>query len=99
MMTVHELWWLSLALAAVVVVVVAALLGLIVAAAKSIDAHAQQIWVAGKQIAGNTVSIWMLEKTNEHLSEMLDALGSVEETAGRMNETLGALGGTRGGGG
>jgi uncharacterized protein YoxC len=98
-MDVIELWWLSLAIAAVVVIVVALLLGLIVAAAKSIDHHAQQIWVAGKQIAGNTVSIWMLEKTNRQLEEILDDVQRLEQTAGQMNESLRALGGARGGGG
>jgi uncharacterized protein YoxC len=97
-MDVIQLWWLSLAIAAVVVVVVAVLLGLIIAAAKSIDHHARQIWVAGKQIAGNTVSIWMLEKTNQHLEEVLESLQEIQQTAGAMNEKLGALGGTAGGG-
>ncbi len=97
-MDVIQLWWLSLALAAVVIVVVAVLLGLIIATAKSIDHHAAQIWVAGKQIAGNTVSIWMLEKTNQHLEEVLESLQEIEQTAGAMNEKLAALGGTARGG-
>ena len=66
-MDVFTMWWLSLGIAAVVVVVVAVLLGLIIATARRIDAHAASIWTAGKQIAGNTVSIWILEQTNEHL--------------------------------
>jgi uncharacterized protein YoxC len=97
-MDMLEMWWLSLAIFAVVIVVVAVLLGLIIAAAKSIDHHAGQIWVAGKQIAGNTVSIWMLEKTNDHLEEVLETLQEIEQTAGAMNEKLAALGGTARGG-
>ncbi len=97
-MDVIELWWLSLAIFAVVIVVVAVLLGLIIAAAKSIDHHARQIWVAGKQIAGNTVSIWMLQKTNQYLEDVLESLREIEQTAGAMNEKLGALGGTARGG-
>ncbi len=53
-MDVIESWWLSLATFAGVVVVETVLLGLVVAAAKSIDAHAEKIWVAGKQIAAKT---------------------------------------------
>ena len=90
-MDVIELWWLSLAIAAVVVVVVAVLLGLIIAAAKSVDGHASEIWTAGKQIAGNTVSIWMLEKTNQSLEEITVRAHSIEQTAGSINETLRAL--------
>ena len=95
-MDVIELWWLSLAIAAVVVVVVAVLLGLIIAAAKSINEHASHIWTVGKQIAGNTVSIWMLEKTNDSASQLVDAARSIEKTAVSMDEKLAALAPGRG---
>ncbi len=90
-MNVIELWWLYLAIFAVVVVVVAVLLGLIIAEAKRIDHHAAAIWTVGKQIAGNTVSIWMLEKTNEHVSKMGEATRSLEKTAASMDEKLRVL--------
>lgn len=80
-MTVIGLWWLSLAIFAVVIVVVAVLLGLIIAAAKSIDRHAGAIWVVGKEIAGNTVSIWMLERT-------LHSLGQLDRSAQRINASV-----------
>src|SRR5919197_3594509 len=92
-MNVIDLWWLSLAIFAVVIVVVAVLLGLVIAAAKSIDRHAAAIWVAGKQIAGNTVSIWMLEKTNEQVASMAAAARSLERTAAAMDEKLRRLAG------
>lgn len=63
----QEMWWLSLAIFSVVVIVVAVLIGLIVATAKEIDGHAQRIWVVGKEIAANTVAIWMLHRTNQEL--------------------------------
>ncbi len=97
-MSVTGFWWLLLGLAAGVVAVVAALLGLIVAAAKSIDRHAAAIWTVGKQIAGNTVSIWMLEKTNEHMGATRDATRSLEQTAASMNEKIRALADETGGG-
>jgi uncharacterized protein YoxC len=90
-MDVITLWWLTLAIAAVVVVVVAVLLGLIIATAKSIDAHASAIWTVGKQIAGNTVSIWMLEKTNEHLQTVQDSAKSIERVATSIDNKLRAL--------
>jgi hypothetical protein len=90
-MDVTDLWWLSLGIAAVVTVVVAVLLGLVVAAAKSIDRHAGHIWLAGKQIAGNTVAIWMLERTNELAESMVERAGVLERGASSLNETLGAL--------
>jgi hypothetical protein len=94
-MNVIELWWLSLAIFAVVVVVVAVLLGMIVAAAKSIDHHACAIWTEGKKIAGNTVSIWMLEKTNEYAHKVWQSANAVEMHAGSMDEKLTALSGRR----
>lgn len=90
-MDVYELWWLSLAIAAVVVVVVAVLLGLIIAAAKSIDQHAAAIWTVGKQIAGNTVSIWMLEQTNHSASDLVDSARSIASHAAAMDEKLALL--------
>ncbi|MBA3725022.1 MAG: hypothetical protein H0W86_00885 [Armatimonadetes bacterium] len=69
-----QFWWLSIGIGAVVIVVVAVLLGMIIAAAQSIDRHAKAIWTVGKQIAGNTVSIWMLETTNERLTRIMEGL-------------------------
>jgi hypothetical protein len=87
-MTVTELWWLSLAIFAVVVVVVAVLLGVIIAAAKSIDRHAGAIWMIGKEIAGNTVSIWMLEQT-------IGSLRRLGESARRIEAALQHVGDQR----
>lgn len=94
-MSVIEMWWLSLAVLAVVVVVVAVLLGLIIAAAKSIDEHASGIWTEGKQIAGNTVSIWMLEKTNEYAHKTWQSAEALRKHAASMDEHLGSLSGRR----
>src|ERR671938_1644045 len=93
---VTRLWWLSLGLSGVVVAVVAALLGGIIGAARSIDRHATDIWTVGKQIAGNTVSIWMLGKTNEQVARMLDAAQSIDRTATSIDTRLRALADTDG---
>jgi hypothetical protein len=88
---VMRMWWMSLGLAGVVIGVVAALLAQIIAAARSIDRRAEGIWTVGKQIAGNTASIWMLGKTNEHLARMLGAAQSIDRTAGSIDARLRAL--------
>lgn len=87
-MDVIQLWWLYLLVALVVTVVVAVLLGMIVAAAQRIDRHAEAIWVVGKQIAGNTVSIWLLEKTNAELRRLADHAEKVERCAAAIGERV-----------
>jgi hypothetical protein len=95
-MTMIQLWWLSLAIFAVVVVVVAVLLGLIIAAAKSIDGHAAAIWTAGKKIAGNTVSIWMLHDTNEELDGINKTVQTIHTVATSIDNRLRGLADTLG---
>jgi hypothetical protein len=87
-MSVLELWWLSLAIFAVVVIVLALLLGLIIGTAKSIDRHAHAIWVTGKRIAGNTVSIWLLEQINYGLFGMVDAVEAMDQRVASLEEAL-----------
>lgn len=94
---VVKLWWLSLGLLTVVVAVVAALLGAIATVARSIDRNAADIWNVGKQIAGNTVSIWMLAQTNDRLAGIGDVASRIEQTAVSMDDKLRALAGTSGG--
>jgi hypothetical protein len=95
-MDLVQLWWLSLAIFVAVVVVVAVLLGLIIAAAKSIDRHAAGIWTVGKQIAGNTVSIWMLDQTNERLRQIQESARGAAQASGAIDERLRALSSGRG---
>lgn len=86
------MWWLSLGIFSSVVLIVAVLLGLIIAAAKSIDRHAAAIWIAGKQIAGNTAAIWMLDQTNTTLRKILDELRGLQQALASTDGTLRALG-------
>ena len=92
-MSVTDMWWLSLAIFAAVVLVVAVLLGLIIAAAKSIDRHAGAIWVVGKDIAGNTVSIWMLEQTVGALRRLAESVRRLEQALGGLDARLGGTAG------
>jgi hypothetical protein len=94
-MSVTELWWLSLAIFAVVIVVVAVLLGVIIAAAKSIDRHAAAIWVIGKEIAGNTVAIWMLEQTIGSMRRIAESARRIEASLQRVQPQSAAPPGAR----
>lgn len=87
------LWKISWAIGLVVVLIVATLLLIIIAAARSIDKHAAAIWLAGKQIAANTVSIWMLQKTNGVAGEILDTAKGIAAGAGAIDRKLADLAG------
>lgn len=88
-MTPQEWWWLGLGLGAVVVAVVAVLLGLIIAAARSIDRHAARIWVVGKQIAGNTAALWTLAEVAGATPRIRRAAEALEESSARIADSVG----------
>ena len=90
-MEITTFWWISLAIALVIALVVALLLILIVLAANRIDRHAQDIWEAGKKIAANTVSIWMLGTTNDVAKGILDTAGGIADGAGSIDRRLAGL--------
>ncbi len=87
------LWKISWAIGALVVVIVAVLLLVIIAAARSIDKRANEIWLAGKQIAANTVSIWMLQKTNVVAGDILTTAKGIAAGAGAIDAKLSDLAG------
>lgn len=89
-MTPEQIWWLSLGLGAIVVAVVAILLGLIIASARSIDRHAASIWVVGKEIAGNTASLWTLSEVAGATPRLRRAAESLEESAAAIAGSVGA---------
>lgn len=93
-MDVIAMWWISLAIAGIVIVVVAILLGLVIAAAKRIDRHAHAIWIEGKQIAGNTVSIWMLEKILNNLRKMESDLVTMQQGVESMDDHVRGMSGS-----
>lgn len=82
------LWTWSLIGGAVVIVIVAALLLAIIATARSIDAHALDIWNTGKNIAANTVSIWMLDRTNQVARRILQAALSIDANLKSLGDKL-----------
>ncbi len=86
------IWTWSLVAGTVVILVVALLLILIVRAANRIDEHAKEIWLAGKNIAANTVSIWMLQDTNVVAGDILKTAGVIAREAEAINGKLDNLG-------
>ncbi len=90
-MDTTTLWTYSLIAGAVVVLIVAVLLIMLIAAANRVNKHASHIWDAGKQIAGNTVSIWMLNVTNRVAGEILEGAKSINARAESIDNTIAAL--------
>ena len=86
------IWTYSLIAATVVILIVAVLLIAIVLTARKIDDHAKDIWQAGKLIAGNTVSIWMLKDTNIVAADILTTAKSIAGVATDINHKLDDLG-------
>ncbi len=86
------IWTYSLIVGAVVILIVAVLLIAIILTARKIDDHAKDIWQAGKLIAGNTVSIWMLKDTNVVAGDILKTAQSIAGVAGEINNKLDDLG-------
>ena len=82
------MWAWSLAGGCVVILVVVVLLLAIIATARSIDKHALEIWKVGKNIAGNTVSIWMLNRTNQIAREILTTARSIDATVSSLAQKL-----------
>lgn len=87
-MDTTTLWTYSLIAGGAVILVVALLLILIILAARKIDYHANEIWETGKRIAANTVSIWMLEKTNAVASQILATAKSIAGVATSIDQKL-----------
>ena len=90
-MDTMTLWTYSLIAGVVVVLIVAVLLIMLIAAANRVNKHASHIWDAGKQIAGNTVSIWMLGVTNRVAGEILEGAKSINSRAASIDTTIAAL--------
>lgn len=69
-MTDEALWMVALGLGAVVAVVAVVLLQVFLGYLRRVERNAQAIWEAGKQVARNTSTTWMLTQTSERLDEL-----------------------------
>lgn len=76
-------WAIALGLGLVVAVVAVVLLETFLREVFRIEKGAGLVWTAGKQVAGNTSTTWLLETTSDRLDQL-----TVE--AGRHAELLGA---------
>lgn len=69
-MTDEALWGIALGLGAVVAVVAVVLLQIFLGYVRRVERGAEAIWEAGKQVARNTATTWMLTQTSERLDEL-----------------------------
>jgi hypothetical protein len=82
----QERWILALAVAVVVVLVVTVLLQMVLVTARRIHRLVGDIWTGGTQIAGNTVNIAHLVRTNYLAGALLASAGSIAAAAGRIGK-------------
>jgi len=80
-MSDHAYWFLALGLGLVVAVVAVILLETFLRDMHRIERGAGLVWTAGKQVAGNTATTWLLGETSQRL-ELLT------QEAGRHGELL-----------
>ncbi len=66
-MTDHGYWFLALALGLVVAVVAVVLLEIFLRQVHRIERGAALVWTAGKQVARNTATTWLLPETSHRL--------------------------------
>lgn len=81
-----NLWVIALVVAALVLVVVTVLLHLILKSAENIHRAVSDIWTGGKRIAGNTVNIAQLERTNFLAGALLESAGHIASAAERIGK-------------
>ncbi len=87
--TTQQTWILSLVVAFVVVIVVAVLLELIVRTARGIRALVYSIWIGGKRIAANTVTIALLRETNDLAGKILGSASEIAKASSRIRQLTG----------
>ncbi|CAN5438456.1 hypothetical protein BH18ACT8_BH18ACT8_00950 [soil metagenome] len=80
-MTSTGYWWLALGLGLVGAVVATVLLHIFLMQVWRVERAAGQVWAAGKQVAANTSTTWLLGVT-------ADRLGSLIEEAERHEQLL-----------
>ncbi len=68
-------WFLALGLGLVVAVVAVVLLEVFLRQVYRIERGAGLVWTAGKQVAGNTATTWLLGETSTRLTQLTDEAG------------------------
>ena len=71
-MSTNALWWMTLGLGLVVSLVAVVLLHTFLLQLRRIDRGSAAIWEAGKQVARNTATSWMLHQTTVRLDGLTE---------------------------
>lgn len=71
-MSTNALWWLTLGLGLVVSIVAVILLHTFYLQVRRVERVSGEIWEAGKQVARNTATTWMLHQTTVRLDGLTD---------------------------
>lgn len=68
-------WFVALGLGLIVAIVAVVLLEVFLRQVRRIERGAGLVWTAGKQVAGNTATTWLLNETSDRLSLLIDEAG------------------------
>ena len=71
-MSTEAMWWLTLGIGLVIALVAVALLHTFYLQVRRIEAGSEAIWEAGKQVARNTATTWMLHQTTVRLDGLTE---------------------------
>jgi hypothetical protein len=71
-MTSTGYWWVALLLGLVVAVVAVVLLHTLLREVWRVERAAEEVWQAGKQVAGNTAKTWVLQSAVQQLDRLGD---------------------------
>lgn len=74
-MSDNAYWWIALGLGLVVAVVAVVLLEVFLRQVHRIERGAGLVWTAGKQVAGNTATTWLLPQLSQRLDVLIDEAG------------------------
>lgn len=68
-------WWITLAVGLIVAIVVAVLLEMLRRTVLGVEQSVSDAWDAGKRVEHNTVMTYLLQRTRERGTELVDELG------------------------
>ncbi len=71
-MSTNAVWWMTLGIGLVVAAIAVVLLQLFYRQVRRIEDGSEAIWEAGKQVARNTATTWMLHQTTVRLDGLTD---------------------------
>lgn len=74
-MSTNGYWFLTLGLGLVVAIVAVVLLEVFLRQVHRIERGAGLVWTAGKQVAGNTATTWLLGETSDRLDSLTEEAG------------------------